>query len=213
MQTIIFVNSNSVSLNIFATSPRIHTITHFHGQNTLKQPRIHQNRCSCGQNPLKYTSRIILMELRRCWYHLRQRYPDFAQNCNTSGIFWAIRDGGVAFFAGFGRFWWFLPTTLAAFWAFDAGGVLIFSKLSEKQLKKRLENFQKNASQNLEFNTVVQFLIFYRQFSTFYAFAFCFRFAPLVLFCTIGFVSHYQFVQLKIFGVHQLQQEDFDCKS
>ena len=132
-------------------------------------------------------------------------------HCNPSGIFWAICDGGVVFFAGFGCFWWFLLTTLAAFWTFDAGGVLIFSELSEKQfekqLEKRLKNFQKSASQNLEFNIVVQFLIFYRQFSTFYAFAFCFRFAPLVLFCTIGFVSHYQFVQLKIFGVHQLQSQ------
>ena len=147
------------------------------------------------------------MELRRCWCHSRRRYPDFAQNCNPSGVFWAIRDGGVAFFAGFDRFWWFLPTTLAVFWAFDAGGVLIFSELSEKQLEKRLKNFQKNASQNLEFNIVVQFLIFYRQFSTFYAFAFCSRLALLVLFCTIGFVSHYQFVQLKIFEVHQLQPQ------
>ena len=61
----------------------------------------------------------------------------------TSGVFWAICDGGVAFFAGFGRFWWFLLTTLAAFWAFDAGGVLIFSKLSEKQLEKQLKNSRK----------------------------------------------------------------------
>ena len=149
-----------------------------------------------------------MQPLRHLLGNLRRRCPDFAHNCNTYGVFWTICDGGVAFFAGFGRFWWFLFTTLAAFWAFDAGGVLIFSELSEKQLKKqfekRLKNFQKNASQNLEFNIVVQFLNFYRQFSNFYAFAFCSRFAPLVLFCTIGFVSHYQFVQLKIFGVRQL---------
>ena len=117
-------------------------------------------------------------------------------HCNPSGVFWAICDGGVAFFAGFGRFWWFLLTTLAAFWAFDAGGVLIFSELSEKQLK----NFQKNSSKNPELNIAVQF-------STFYAFAFCSRFALLVLFCTIGFVLHYQFVQLKIFEVYQLQPQ------
>ena len=62
------------------------------------------------------------------------------------------------------------------------------------------KNFRKNSSRFPELNIAVQF-------STFYAFAFCFRFAPLVLFCTIGFVSHYQFVQLKIFEVHQLQPQ------
>ena len=96
---------------------------------------------------------------------------------NPFGVFWAICDGGVAFFAGFGRFWWFLPTTLAAFWAFDAGGVLIFSKLSEKQLEKQLKNFQKNNSKIPELNIAVQF-------STFYATVSCFRISPLVLFCS-----------------------------
>lgn len=62
------------------------------------------------------------------------------------------------------------------------------------------QNCRKNSFQNPEFNIVVQF-------STFYVFAFCFRISPLVLFCTIGFVSHYQFVQFKIFGVHQLQPQ------